>query len=127
MTAIMTHWQTVGWLARACSVADALARIPTIAMFKALVRGYLSEHRSPPGRGGLQYPPNPPTVEEIVAVMRAAGDGPEGVRLSAIVVVLWRAGLRISEALALNETDLDPGRGSLVVRHGITRQGRQAA
>jgi integrase len=39
-------------------------------------------------------------------------------RLRAIIVVLWRAGLRISEALALNETDLDPGRGSLVVRHG---------
>jgi site-specific recombinase XerC len=40
-------------------------------------------------------------VEEIVAVMRAAGDSPEGVRLRGIVVVLWRAGLRISEALAL--------------------------
>jgi site-specific recombinase XerD len=50
--------------------------------------------------------------------MRAAGDGPEGVRLRGIIVVLWRAGLRISEALALNETDLDANRGSLVVRHG---------
>src|SRR5947209_17442590 len=27
-------------------------------------------------------------------------------------------GSRVSEALALNETDLDPGRGSLLVRHG---------
>ena len=49
-------------------------------------------------------------------MMRAAGDSPEGVRLRGIIVVLWRAGLRISEALALSETDLDPGRGSLVVR-----------
>ena len=32
--------------------------------------------------------------------------------------MLWRSGLRISEALALNETDLDPERGSLLVRHG---------
>lgn len=40
--------------------------------------------------------------------MRAAGESPEGVRLRGIIVVLWRAGLRISEALALNETDLDP-------------------
>ena len=71
-----------------------------------------------PRNKGLRYPPDPPTVEEIVAVMRAAGDSPEGVRLRAIIVVLWRAGLRISEALALSETDLDPGRGSLVVRHG---------
>jgi site-specific recombinase XerD len=64
------------------------------------------------------YPPDPPTVEEIVAVMRVAGESSEGVRLRGIIVVLWRAGLRISEALALNETDLDPGRGSLVVRRG---------
>ena len=72
----------------------------------------------PPRNKGMRYPPDPPTVEEIVAVMRATGDGPEGVRLRGIIVVLWRAGLRISEALALNETDLDPDRGSVLVRHG---------
>jgi site-specific recombinase XerD len=71
-----------------------------------------------PGNKGLRYPPDPPTVEEIVAVMRAGGDGPEGVRLRGVIVVLWRAGLRISEALSLNETDLDPERGALLVRHG---------
>ena len=72
----------------------------------------------PPRNKGLVYPPDPPTVEEIVAVMRAAGDGSEGVRLRSVIVVLWRAGLRISEAVALAETDLDPDRGSLIVRHG---------
>ena len=71
-----------------------------------------------PRNKGLRYPPDPPTVEEIVAVMRAAGDSAEGVRLRGIIIVMWRAGLRISEALALNETDLDPVRGSLLVRHG---------
>ena len=30
----------------------------------------------------------------------------------------WRSGLRISEALALAETDLEPMRGSLLVRRG---------
>jgi site-specific recombinase XerD len=50
--------------------------------------------------------------------MRAAGDGPDGVRLRGVIVVLWRAGLRISEALALNETDLDRDRGALLIRHG---------
>jgi site-specific recombinase XerD len=74
--------------------------------------------RGAPSNKDLRYPPDPPTVEEIVAVMRVAGESPEGVRLRGIIVVLWRAGLRISEALALNETDLDPGRGSLVVRRG---------
>ena len=32
--------------------------------------------------------------------------------------MLWRAGLRICEALALAEADLDPRRGSLLVRRG---------
>lgn len=72
----------------------------------------------PPRNKGLRYPPDPPSVQEIIAVMHAAGDSAEGIRLRAIIVVLWRAGLRISEALALNETDLDRDRGSLVVRHG---------
>jgi integrase len=53
-------------------------------------------------------------VEEIVAVMRAAGDGRHGRRLRGLIVVLWRAGLRILEALALNESDLDRRRGSLL-------------
>ena len=35
-----------------------------------------------------------------------------------MIVVLWRAGLRIGEALALNETDLHPDRGAILIRHG---------
>ena len=73
----------------------------------------------PPRNKGVRYPPDPPTVEEIVAVMRATGDRAEGVRLRGIIVVLWRAGLRISEALALNETDLDADRfGACPAREG---------
>src|SRR3954463_14344977 len=71
-----------------------------------------------PRNKGLRYPADPPTVEEIVAVMRTAGDGPYGRRLRALIVVLWRAGLRIHEALALNESDLDRRRGALLVRRG---------
>lgn len=67
---------------------------------------------------GLDIHPDPPTVEEIIAVMRAAGDGPDGVRLRGVIVVLWRAGLRVSEALALAESDLDRVRGAIQVRLG---------
>src|SRR5947209_3306963 len=67
---------------------------------------------------GLRYPPDPPTVEEIIAVMRAAGDRPDGLRLRGVIVVLWRAGLRVSEALALAESDLDKTRGAVLVRGG---------
>ncbi|MGH2954390.1 MAG: tyrosine-type recombinase/integrase [Solirubrobacterales bacterium] len=35
-----------------------------------------------------------------------------------LIVVLWRAGLRIAEALGLAERDLDPSRGAILVRHG---------
>ena len=67
---------------------------------------------------GVLYPADPPTVEEIVCVMRHASEDPHGFRLRAMVVMLWRGGLRVQEALALSERDLDPQRGSVLVRHG---------
>ena len=72
----------------------------------------------PPRNKGLRYPADPPKVEEIVAVMRTAGDDAHGRRLRGLIVVLWRAGLRIQEALALAEADLDYRRGALLVRRG---------
>ena len=72
----------------------------------------------PPRNKGRLYPADPPTVEEIVAVMREASDDRHGDRLRALIVVLWRGGLRVAEALALGERDLDPRRGSLLVRNG---------
>jgi integrase len=77
-----------------------------------------------PSNKGLRYPSDPLTVEEIVAVMRQAGDGVHGARLRALIVLLWRAGVRIHEALTVTEHDLDARRGSVLVRHG---KGRQAA
>ena len=71
-----------------------------------------------PRNKGEQYPADPPTVEEIVAVMRTIGDRADGHRLQALIVLLWRAGLRISEALALHESDLDQARGAVLVRRG---------
>jgi integrase len=72
----------------------------------------------PPRNKGIRYPADPPRVEEIIAVMRKAGPGVSGARLRGLIVVLWRAGLRISEALSLAERDLDRGRGALLVRQG---------
>src|SRR3954451_13277732 len=72
----------------------------------------------PPANRGLRYPADPPTVEEIIAVMCAASDGPHGPRLRGLIVILWRAGLRIQEGLSLGEADLDQRRRSLLVRHG---------
>jgi len=69
--------------------------------------------RSPRNKG-MRYPADPPTVEEIVAVMRQVGGGRHGARLRAVIVVLWRGGLRIQEAPALSERDLDPHREGIL-------------
>jgi site-specific recombinase XerD len=57
--------------------------------------------------------------------MRQAGHDRHGHRLTALIVVLWRAGLRINEALSLTETDLDRRRGSSLVRHGKNNHRRE--
>jgi integrase len=86
----------------------------------ATMPGY---HRGrPPRNKGEHYPADPPTVEEIVSVMRVVGHRADGQRLRALIVLLWRAGLRISEALALAESDLDPIRGAILIRRGKRRQ-----
>ena len=50
--------------------------------------------------------------------MRCAGATPYGLRARALVVLLWRAGLRVSEALALAESGLDRSTGGVLVRLG---------
>ena len=90
----------------------------------ATTPGYLAGRA--PHNKGMQYPPDPPRPEEIIVVMRQAGHDRHGLRLRALIAVLWRAGLRISEALALTETDIDTARGSLLVRHGKGDKRREA-
>src|SRR3954447_13706088 len=82
----------------------------------AAVPGYLAGR--PPRSKGRRYPADPPRTEEIVAVMRCCGERPHGLRARGLIVVPWRAGLRIQEALDLTELDLDPRRGSVLVRRG---------
>jgi site-specific recombinase XerD len=89
----------------------------------AATPGYLCG-QVPPNKG-LRYPPDPPQPEEIIMVMRQAGQDRHGLRLRALIAVLWRGGLRISEALALTENDVDVRRGSLLVRHGKGDKRRQ--
>ena len=44
---------------------------------------------------GLRYPADSQKGEEIIAVVRNAGDGAHGRRLRGLIVIMWRAGLRI--------------------------------
>jgi integrase len=80
------------------------------------VPGYLTGR--PSRNKGRRSPADPPRTEEIIAVMRCAGDGLHGARARGLIVVVWRVGLRIQEALDLSELDLDARRGSVLVRCG---------
>jgi site-specific recombinase XerD len=82
----------------------------------ATMPGFHASHA--PGNKGLRYPADPPKVDEIIAVMRAAGDGTHGRRLRGLIVLMWRAALRVQEPLALTEGDLNQRRGSVLVRRG---------
>src|SRR3954463_2751373 len=82
----------------------------------ATVPGHLAGR--PPRTKGRHYPADLPRTEAIIAVMRACGDGLHGDRARGLIAVLWRAGLRIQEALDLGELDLDAQRGSVLARSG---------
>ena len=64
-------------------------------------------------------PPEVLSEAEAIALIKACSSrAPTGIRNRALIAVLWRSGLRISEALALELRDVDLEAGSLRVRHG---------
>lgn len=87
-------------------------------------RGYPRTKATHPGHNagiaprnkGRTYPANPPTAGEIVGLLRACREDAHGHRLRALIVLLWRSALRVSEALALEEDDLK--QPAITVRHG---------
>lgn len=65
-------------------------------------------------------PPEPLTKNEVLALLSACGRGAIGTRNKALLMMIWRAGLRISEALSLQPRDIDkrPDGTIVRVRHG---------
>jgi len=58
------------------------------------------------------------TPEELAELLKQCNDGSTGQRNRALIVLGWRAGLRISEALALKVADLTEAQQTIRVRHG---------
>jgi site-specific recombinase XerD len=58
------------------------------------------------------------TPDEVLAIMAQRPDTVVGIRDRAIITVLYRAGLRVGEALALQQKDVDLRIGSITVLHG---------
>jgi site-specific recombinase XerD len=72
-----------------------------------------------PGNKGRTFPPEPLTPAEVAAII--AGCSPRartGIRNRALLTLLYRSGLRISEALALKPSDVDLARHTVRVLHG---------
>lgn len=81
-----------------------------------------------PASKGLRMEPEPLTHDEVLRLLRQTSRrGVAGFRDRALYVVLWRTGLRISEALDLEVRDLDIERGFLRVRHGKGDRARVVA
>jgi len=72
-----------------------------------------------PANKGHTYPVETLTSQELQALLQACSHrAPTGIRNRALLALLWRSGLRISEALMLYPRDLDPQQGSVRVRRG---------
>lgn len=71
-----------------------------------------------PANKGRRFPPEPLTPSEVLALMEHCGRGACGKRDRALIAILWRCGLRVSEALALLPKDLDLDAGTVRVLYG---------
>ena len=72
-----------------------------------------------PWNKGRRLPPEVLIPDEVIALLGACSKrAPTGLRNQALIVVLWRGGLRIGEALALRPKDLDPRQGTVRVLNG---------
>jgi site-specific recombinase XerD len=73
---------------------------------------------------GMKYPIEVLTPQEVDALLRVCGHGLAGWRNRALIITLYRGGLRISEALALmpKDIDLDTGRVTILRGKGSKRR-----
>ena len=72
-----------------------------------------------PSNKGQKYPAEVLTDDEVRGLIRACSNrAPTGVRNRAMIVVIYRGGLRIAEALALRPKDVNPDAGTIRILRG---------
>ena len=74
---------------------------------------------------GRRLPPEILTDDEVHALLRAcSGKAATGIRNRALIAVLYRSGLRISEALSVYPKDIDRNTGAIRVLNGKGKRAR---
>lgn len=76
---------------------------------------------------GVKYPVEILERREIETLLAGCGTSPTGRRDRAVLTLLWRSGLRISEALALRPADVNLSRGTVRVLKGKNGTARTVA
>jgi site-specific recombinase XerD len=83
----------------------------------AVEKGYHTGRE--PANKGKTYPPEVLTSDEVRGLIEACSSrAPTGIRNRALIVVMYRGGLRAGETLALRPKDVDTTAGTLTVLHG---------
>lgn len=73
----------------------------------------------PPANKGRKYPAEVLTEAEVAALLDVCSQkAATGIRNRALITVMYRAGLRVSEALSLRPGDIDADAGTITVLHG---------
>jgi site-specific recombinase XerD len=81
----------------------------------------------PGHNAGARYAAEVLTPAEVRAILATCRRCPTGDRDAALIVLMWRAGLRVSEALSLLSRDVDRDTGAIHVRHGKGGHERRSA
>jgi integrase/recombinase XerD len=85
----------------------------------------MSAKKTAPANKGKKYHPETLTDDEVQALLKLCSRrAPTGIRNRALLVMLYRGGLRISEALALMPKDLDGNEGTVRVLKAKSNKAR---
>jgi integrase/recombinase XerC len=76
---------------------------------------------------GVKYPIEILERREVEALLAGCGASPSGRRDRAVISLLWRSGLRISEALGLSRADVNLSSGTVSILKGKNGRARTVA
>lgn len=111
-------------MSTASAARAAIATPPSTELLDRLGRPYpamtlrIMQGGHEPQNKGEHYPPEVYRREDLLRVMKRLGRGACGDRDRAIMMIMWRAGGRISETLKIRPRDINPAAGTVHFKYG---------